>query len=42
MRLCRMQAPEAREVQPGHFCSCFLLDDEAKATREKTGWEVSL
>ena len=42
MRLCRMQAPEAREVQPGHFCSCFLLDDAARATREKTGWEVSL
>lgn len=40
MRLCRMQAPEAHEIQPGHFCSCFLLDEEAKAVREKTGWEV--
>ena len=42
MRLCRTQAPDAREIQPGHFCSCFLLDDAAKTVREKTGWEVSL
>ena len=42
MRICRQQAPEKREVQPGHFCSCFLMDDEAEDTRKKTGWEVSL
>ena len=42
MRICRQQAPEKREVQPGHFCACFLLDDEAEATRKETGWEVSL
>ena len=42
MRICRQQAPEKREVQPGHFCSCFLMDDEAEDTRKKTGWEVSI
>ena len=42
MRICRQQAPEKREVQPGHFCSCFLMDDEAEDTLKKTGWEVSL
>ena len=42
MRICRQQAPEKREVQPGHFCSCFLMDDEAEDTRKNTGWEVSL
>ena len=42
MRICRQQAPEKGEVQPGHFCACFLLDDEAEATRKETGWEVSL
>ena len=42
MRICLQQAPEKREVQPGHFCSCFLMDDEAEDTRKKTGWEVSL
>ena len=42
MRICRQQAPEKREVQPGHFCSCFLMDDEAEDTRKKTGWEASL
>ena len=42
MCICRQQAPEKREVQPGHFCSCFLMDDEAEDTRKKTGWEVSL
>ena len=42
MRICRQQAPEKREVQPGHFCSCFLMDDEAEDTRKKKGWEVSL
>ena len=42
MRIYRQQAPEKREVQPGHFCSCFLMDDEAEDTRKKTGWEVSL
>ena len=34
MRICRQQAPEKREVQPGHFCSCFLMDDEAEDTRK--------
>ncbi len=42
MRICRQQAPEDREVEPGHTCACFLMDDEAKATREKMGWEVKL
>ncbi len=42
MRICQQQAPEKREIQPGHFCSCFLLDDEAAETRKETGCEVSL
>ena len=42
MAICRQTAPAERELQPGHCCACFLLDDEAAETRQKTGWEVAL
>ena len=42
MAICRQTAPAERELQPGHRCACFLLDDEAAETRQKTGWEVAL
>ena len=42
MAICRQTAPAERELQPGHCCACFLRDDEAAETRQKTGWEVAL
>lgn len=42
MRICTQQRPPQTEVRDGHFCACFLLDDEAAEVRQKLNWEVTV
>jgi len=29
MRICKMEEPPITQIEPGHFCSCWLLDERA-------------
>ncbi len=38
MKICNMKCPQSTDLGNGHISSCFLLDENAKETREKMGW----